>query len=222
MTPIPANRPVAGHATHAMDGVSEHCIGTSSAPGTARKRLYLVAGANGSGKSTIARELLPAEDVFFVNPDDIARALNPDAPEKARVAAGREALRRINAFFAAGTSFAIETTLSGMVHVKTLLRARELGYETTLIYVFVDSPEVCIARIAARVRHGGHAIPDGDVRRRYARSKKNFLAVHAPLADRWTLFYNGSTQIGVVARKDADGRESVFSEPLFALFKEGT
>lgn len=185
------------------------------------KHLYLIAGANGSGKSTIARELLPCEGLQFVNPDDIARELHPAFPEKAKVAAGKEALHRIESFFAEGTSFAIETTLSGLVHVKTLERAKQLGYETTVIYVFVDSPEVCIARIASRVKNGGHYIPDEDVRRRYVRSKRNFLNVYAPLAGQWTLFYNGASQTDMVARKDSSGRETVFSESLYRLFKEG-
>jgi len=192
--------------------------GVTSAP---RKRLYLIAGANGSGKSTIARVLLPTEGVRFVNPDDIARELNPDAPEHAKIAAGREALHRIDEFFDDGESFAIETTLSGIVHVKTLRRAKELGYGTTLIYVFVDSAEICIARIAARVRNGGHYIPDADVRRRYGRSKRNFLNVYAPLVDQWTLIYNGSAQADMVARKDAYEHTTIFSESLYDLFKEG-
>lgn len=185
-----------------------------------RKRLYLVAGANGSGKSTIARELLPTEGIAYVNPDDIARELCPAAPETARVAAGKETFRRIGAFLDAGESFAVETTLSGLVHVRTLRRARALGYETTLIYIFVDSPEVCIARIVARVHSGGHFIPDADVRRRYARSKRNFREIYAPLADQWTLFYNGDSQSHMVARKATDGETTVFSEPFHALFRE--
>ncbi len=194
----------------------------AQANGSGNKRLYLIAGANGSGKSTIARELLPAEGVAYVNPDDIARELCPAAPESVRVAAGRETFRRIGAFLEAGASFAVETTLSGIAHVRTLRQARALGYETTLIYIFVDSPEVCIARIAARVRSGGHFIPDSDVRRRYVRSKRNFWEVYAPLADQWTLFYNGDAQTHMVARKSVDGSIVVFSEPLHALFKEGT
>ena len=185
------------------------------------KRLYLIAGANGSGKSTIARELLPSEELQFVNPDDIASELNPANPEKAKVTAGKEALRRINALFDKNVSFAIETTLSGMVHIKTLRRAKELGYRSTIIYVFVDSPEVCIARIAVRVKNGGHYIPDDDVRRRYIRSKHNFLKVYAPLACQWTLFYNGASQTDMVARKDIAGHTTIFSESLYNLFTEG-
>lgn len=185
------------------------------------KRLYLIAGANGSGKSTVAKVFLPAEGVEFVNPDDIAKELSPGAPEKARVAAGKESLRRIGSLLSTGTSVAIETTLSGIVHVKTLKRAKELGYETTIIYVFVSSPSVCIARIASRVMLGGHYIPDEDVRRRYLRSKRNFMNIYAPLADQWSLFYNGSSQTDIVARKSRDDNVVVFSQSLYEIFKEG-
>ena len=205
-----------------VDGKADRMTEHFPVQANGKKRLYLLAGANGSGKSTIARELLPAEGVAYVNPDDIARELSSAAPATVSVAAGRETFRRIGAFLEAGASFAVETTLSGVAHVRTLRQARELGYETTLIYIFVDSPEVCIARIAARVRSGGHFIPDSDVRRRYARSKRNFWKVYAPLVDQWTLFYNGDAQTHMVARKSADGAISVFSEPLLALFKEGT
>ena len=86
--------------------------------------------------------------------------------------------------------------------------------------MFVSSPETCIARIAARVKNGGHFIPDDDVRRRYSRSKLNFLKMYAPIVDYWTLFYNGESQMDMVARKDIDNHLTVFSESLYRLFKE--
>ena len=184
-------------------------------------RLYIIAGANGSGKSTISKVFLPAEGVVYVNPDDIARELCPQKPEAVRIAAGREALRQISDFVGRGVSFAVESTLSGSAYVKALRRAKELGYKTSIIYTFVDSPDVCIARIAARVRKGGHYIPDADVRRRYTRSKKNFWNLYAPIVDYWTLLYNGDAQVVMVARKDNGYGTAVFSDSLFQLFKEG-
>ena len=186
-----------------------------------KPRLYILAGANGSGKSTISKVLLPSEGIVYVNPDDIAKGLCPAKPEEARIAAGREALRQIDDFVNRGVSFAVESTLSGSAYIKTLRRAREKGYETSIIYTFVDSPEVCIARIAARVKRGGHYIPDEDVRRRYARSKRNFWNLYAPIVDYWTLLYNGDAQVVMVARKDNGYGSAVFSDSLLRLFKEG-
>ena len=186
-----------------------------------KANFYIIAGANGSGKSTISKVFLPAEGVVYVNPDDIARELCPQSPESARIAAGREALRQVSDFLDRGVSFAVESTLSGSAYVKSIRRAKKLGYKTSIIYTFVDSPDVCIARIAARVRKGGHYIPDADVRRRYTRSKRNFCNLYAPVADYWTLLYNGDAQIVMVARKDNGYGTAVFSDSLLQLFKEG-
>ena len=186
-----------------------------------RPTLYVLAGANGSGKSTISKGFLPTEGVAYVNPDDIARELNPQCPEEKRISAGRETLRRINDFINNATSFAIESTLSGLAYAKTISRARQAGFRIVIIYVFVDSPSVCIARIAARVLRGGHRVPEEDVRRRYWKSKRNFWDVYAPMADYWTLLYNGESQVVMVAKKGSDRESDVFSDSLLKLFKEG-
>ena len=179
--------------------------------------MFILAGANGSGKSTIAKVLLPTVGIVYVNPDDIARELNPSDFDAVKIAAGRETLRRIDELMARGASFAIETTLSGLSYVKMIKRARQSGYEIILAYVYVDSSDVCIARIASRVKNGGHSVPDADVRRRYARSKRNFLCVYAPLADHWTLYYNGGSDITLVAH--GNGCLSVLSQERFDAFK---
>lgn len=184
-------------------------------------RLYILAGANGSGKSTISKVFLPTEGLVYINPDDIARELNPHCPEAAKIEAGKATLRRVAEAIERGESFAIESTLSGSAYVKLIGQAKARGYETSIIYTFVDSPEVCIARIAARVKRGGHYIPDEDVRRRYGRSKRNFWHLYAPIVDYWTLLYNGDTQVTMVARKNNGYGTAVFSETLFKLFQEG-
>ena len=184
-------------------------------------RLYILAGANGSGKSTISKVFLPTEGLVYINPDDIARELNPQCPEAAKIEAGKTTLRKVAESINRRESFAIESTLSGSAYIKLIGRAKQLGYETSIIYTFVDSPDVCIARIAARVKRGGHYIPDDDVRRRYTRSKRNFWRLYAPIVDYWTLLYNGDAQVTMVARKNNGNGTAVFSESLLELFKEG-
>jgi len=183
------------------------------------KKLYILAGANGSGKSTIARVLLPSEGVVYVNPDDIARELCPDDLYSVRIEAGKEAIRRVDALLNAGQSFAIESTLSGYAYVRTLEHARALGYDTTIAYVFVDSVDVCLARIAARVKRGGHDIPPADVQRRYARSKSNFINIYAKLANHWMLYYNGGTDVALVAH--GNGEREILIEERYSEFMEG-
>ena len=181
--------------------------------------MFILAGANGSGKSTISRVLLPAEGIVYVNPDDIARELNPSDPLGVRIEAGRETFRRIDELLERGESFAVESTLSGNAYVKVLQRAKALGYETMIAYVFVDSPEVCIARIAARIQGGGHFVPDEDVRRRYARSKENFAKTYLPLVDHWMLYYNGGTDIVLAAH--GNGELNVILKERYEAFMEG-
>lgn len=158
---------------------------------------------------------------MYVNPDDIAKELSPDDPAAARIEAGKEALRRVSSLIGNGESFAVESTLSGNTYLKVIERAKAHGYMVVIAYVFVDSPEVCIARIAARVRNGGHYIPDEDVRRRYGRSRDNFIKCYAQLADMWSLFYNGEIQMIYVAKGGKSEQEVVFSKSLYAKFMEG-
>lgn len=185
-----------------------------------KPKLYILAGANGSGKSTISKVLLPAEGIVYINPDDIAKELNPENPVAAQIQAGKETLTRIDALLACGESFAIESTLSGLGYLSVIKCARKAGYEILICYTFVDSPEVCIARIEGRVRKGGHFVPPEDVRRRYYRSKRNFLAKYSSEADYWMLCYNGGDNAAVVAECYRGKSKVVFQESMFEKFQE--
>ena len=99
--------------------------------------------------------------------------MSPSDPRGAAIPAGREVLRRIDAYLESGDSFAVETTLSSHASLGLIGRARSRGYEIHLTFVALDSPEQCIARIRTRALRGGHSIPDADVRRRYFRSVAN-------------------------------------------------
>jgi predicted ABC-type ATPase len=114
---------------------------------------WLLAGSNGAGKSTYAPNL-PVEE--FINPDDIARQLKPDAPEEAALSAGREALRRISdSIRLKRASFAVETTLSGRFHLQAVRDAKSAGWNVGLVYVGLRSADLAIHRIEQRIISGG-------------------------------------------------------------------
>lgn len=155
-------------------------------------RVIVIAGPNGAGKTTFAREFLPNEAgcPVFINADLIAAGLAPFAPETAAVRAGRVMLREIDRHFDARESFAFETTLSGRGYLPRIGRWRAAGYRVKLIFLQLDRPEAAIARVAQRVRQGGHDVPENVIRRRFASGRRNFERLYAPRVDSWALYDN--------------------------------
>jgi len=132
--------------------------------------LSVIAGPNGSGKSTLTSSVDFDTTAPLIDPDAIARRLNPIQPSAAAIPAGREAILRCNAFLVERVSFTLETTLAGNGAASILRRAKDVGYSTFLVYVSLGDPELHIERVRIRVSQGGHNIPDADIRRRYERS----------------------------------------------------
>jgi predicted ABC-type ATPase len=135
--------------------------------------LTVIAGPNGSGKSTLTRSVEFEGRDRLLDPDAIARGLNPQNPSAAAIAAGREVLKRTADYLNRGVSFAVETTLSGSGRVDLIRKAKSRGYEIHLLFVGLDSPERCVTRIRNRAARGGHSVPEADIRRRYVRSLAN-------------------------------------------------
>lgn len=181
------------------------------------KHLYIIAGANGSGKSTFCSEFLQEEPLTFLNADDIAKNLCPDNMESVKISAGKELYKKLNDLLESKTSFAIESTLAGSNYVKVIQKAKDLGYEITLIYTFLDDENLCINRIKTRVLKGGHDIPDEDVKRRYYRSKNNFWNMYKGLVHKWTIYYNGETGFTQVVKASKYAFEIV-NEKLYNDF----
>jgi predicted ABC-type ATPase len=160
-------------------------------PSTTKSPLCLiVAGPNGAGKTTFAREFLPREGGIshFVNADLIAAGLSPLKPALANVNAGRVFLSEIDRLAGQGVDFSFESTLSGRTYAKRIEAWKVRGYRIEIVYLQLVSPEIALKRIAARVKEGGHNVPDVDVRRRFVRSWRNFEKVYQPLCDAWWLF----------------------------------
>lgn len=149
-------------------------------------KAVLIAGANGAGKTTFARNVLPAlhGDCIFLNADEIQK----EAPQFASPAsAGREMLRRQRSLILQRASFMVETTLSSRMYAREIPKWRAAGYSIWLYFLEIASADLSIARVAERVAAGGHGIPETDIRRRHARGIALF-PVYRPLADVWYHF----------------------------------
>ena len=179
--------------------------------------LYIIAGANGSGKSTLASELLPSENLEFLNADEVAKEICPEHIESVKIQAGKIVLQKLEELLNKKKSFAIETTLSGKNHIKTINKAKELGYIVVLIYSYLDSPLMCENRIKIRVLNGGHDIPKDDIIRRFYRSKENFWNLYKDIVDEWNLFYNGLSEYTFVAHYN-NGTIEIYNENLYNEF----
>lgn len=160
------------------------------------RKIIIIAGPNGAGKTTFARAFLPAEAQCprFINADLIAAGLSPFAPEVAAVKAGRLMLQEIAECVARGESFAFETTLSGMAYLRHIRDWRAAGYHVTLFFLSLPSAEMAIARVAERVRQGGHHVPDDVVRRRFAAGKRNFDGPYRAAVDAWACYDNSGDE----------------------------
>ena len=165
-------------------------------------RCVVIAGPNGTGKTTFAREFLPTDRgiVHFVNADLIATGLSPLRPELAARSAARLVLGELDRLSAAGTDFAFESTLSGKTYLARLHRWKEQGYSIEIVYLRLSSAKLALKRIAVRVRQGGHDVPRVDVIRRFRRGLSNFENLYRPLADHWALYDNSGANPALIER----------------------
>lgn len=142
-------------------------------------RLVIFAGPNGSGKSTITEiikknNLLPE---LYLNPDVIAKEINPSNVWAARIEAARKVLEKRESYLTSNKSFSMETTLSGVSEMSFIKKAIAQGYKTSVFYVAIDNASDNISRVVDRVQKGGHGVPPNDVLRRRERSLKNLSTI---------------------------------------------
>jgi predicted ABC-type ATPase len=180
------------------------------------KKVYIIAGPNGSGKTTFAKKFLPnyAKCQNFVNADLIAQGLSPFSPRTAAMRAGRLVLEQIHSLAEKNCDFAFETTLSGKSYVSFLNILKEKGYAINLFFLWIPSTELALARIKERVSEGGHDVPAVDVKRRFHRGICNFFKYYKPIADNWLLFNNAGIVPSLIAR-EKEGNAEIIDKNLF-------
>ncbi len=189
-----------------------------------RPLVVVIAGPNGAGKSTAAPSLLrdTLQVTEFVNADAIADGLSAFRPDSVAIPAGRAMLQRMQHLAEARTDFAFETTLASRSFVPWLARLKSSGYHVHVLFLWLESADLAVNRVAARVRLGGHDVPEGTVRRRYARGLRNFFGLYLPLADSWQVFDNSrARRPRLVASARGERVEKIVNSSLWRRITEG-
>ena len=180
------------------------------------KNVYIIAGPNGSGKTTFAKTFLPeyAECDKFINADLIAQGLSPFSPSQVSIKSGRLVLEQIKEYLESGVDFGFETTMSGVTYLKYFRILEKKGYKINIFFLWIPSSQLAVVRIKDRVAQGGHNVPIEDVKRRFGRSINKFFKEYRLLADKWILFNNAGTTPKIIARKQ-NAHIEVVNQNLF-------
>lgn len=185
------------------------------------KKLYIIAGCNGAGKTTASFTILPEilDCKEFVNADEIAKGLSPFQPEKVSFEAGRIMLNRINELLSENENFAFETTLSTKSYKSKINEAKDNGYRVTLLFFWLQNIELAKERVKIRVSEGGHNIEPEIIERRYTRGIKNLFDIYLPIVDGAFIFDNSEAQHELIADKQIDNSLNIVNKDKFNLLK---
>jgi predicted ABC-type ATPase len=185
------------------------------------KKIYIVSGCNGAGKTTASYTILPEilDCKEFVNADEIAKGLSPFQPETVAFEAGRIMLERLDSLLLADENFAFETTLASRTFVSFIKKAKALDYEVTLLFFWLSSKELAVNRVKTRVEEGGHNIPKDVIERRYDRGLINFFELYLPLVNHWMFIDNSGTPYQEICQSMNDDVE-VFEKDKWNKIKE--
>jgi predicted ABC-type ATPase len=185
-------------------------------------QLYIIAGCNGAGKTTASYTILPEmlNCREFVNADNIAAGLSPFNPESVSIEAGRIMLQRIHTLMVENRTFAFETMLATRSYVSLIKQAKLQGYEITLAFFWLPSPEMAQKRVLDRVANGGHNIPSETIKRRYFRGIHNLFDLYLPLVDNRLILYNSAEASELIARKFYNEEIEIINPDLWALINK--
>ena len=184
-------------------------------------KLYIIAGCNGAGKTTASFTILP--EILgckeFINADEIAKGLSPFQPESVAVQAGRIMLARMDELLQKGETFAFETTLATKSYKQKIEWAQANGYEVTLLFFWLDSPNIAKERVAQRVAEGGHNIPLETIERRYYNGITNLFTIYIDMVDICYIFDNSQGERTPIAKKYKGEKEIIYNTDLYNQMK---
>lgn len=188
------------------------------------KDVLVLGGPNGAGKTTAAPTVLAKYLGIreFVNADEIARGLSPFNPDGAAIGAARLMVGRIRELSQQGQSFAFETTCAGRRYLRLLRLCRAEGYRLTLVFLWLPSQQAALARVAKRVREGGHGIPKEVVVRRFDVGLRNMRHLYLPLVDVALVYDNSDQGRVLIAEKSPEISLRVHDPKRWALIEKAT
>ena len=186
-----------------------------------KKQLYIIAGCNGAGKTTASFTILP--EILgckeFINADEIAKGLSPFQPESVAMQAGRIMLARMDELLQKGETFAFETTLATKSYKQKIEWAQANDYEVTLLFFWLDSPNIAKKRVAQRVAEGGHNIPLETIERRYYNGIANLFTIYIDMVDICYIFDNSEGRKELIAQKERHKDIVIYNNDKFNLMK---
>ena len=180
----------------------------------------ILAGPNGSGKTTASATLLP-EGLTFVNADLIAQEESGESSTGANINAGRKLLHKVDGLIAASQDFAIETTLATRSLRERLESWHRSGYQVQLLFFYLPSAELAVQRVKGRVAEGGHDVPEETIRRRYTAGLRLFYRFYRDLVDAWRIYDTSSDgPPRLIARKAIGGELRIADEETWRTLQE--
>jgi len=185
--------------------------------------LYIISGCNGSGKTTASYTILPEmlHCKEFVNSDEIAKGLSPfNANTMAvEVEASRIMYKRIRELIGMAETFALETTLASRSIANLVKDAQMKGYYVTLLFFWLNTPDLAVERVKNRVAMGGHHVNEQTVRRRYRAGIANLFELYMPICDYWMITDNSLSPMEVIAKGFKNREKYIDNEVIFNKLK---
>lgn len=169
------------------------------------KKMYIIAGCNGSGKTTASYSILPEilNCKEFINADEIARGLSPFQVETVAIEASRIMIHRIDEMMKSNKDFAVETTLASRTYKNKIINAQKNGFDVILIFYFLNSIELAYKRVENRVKEGGHNIEKDVIKRRFISGIKNLFEIYIPIVDEFFIYDNTNKLPDLIAFKSS-------------------